>query len=133
MSAAGAALENLAGRAVSLLDASGGDLAGCFAMVPDPRDPRGVRHSLAGILAMCTAAVLCGCSSLDDVTAWVSGAGQEILAPPGCRRDALGLVTPPHPDTIIRVLALLGAQGLADHTGTYLARPLCAKVRWPSP
>jgi hypothetical protein len=59
-SAAGAALEVLAGHAVRLLGASGGDLAGCFALVPDPRDPRGVRHSLASILAMCTAAVLCG-------------------------------------------------------------------------
>lgn len=121
-SAAEAALAELAEQAVSLLDASGGDLAGCFAMVPDPRDPRGIRHSLASILAMCTAAVLCGCCSLEDVTAWVSCAGQEILAPLGCRRDALGVVTPPHPDTITRVFALLGAQGLADHAGAYLAR-----------
>ncbi len=122
VSAAGAALEELAGRAVSLLDASGGDLASCFALVPDPRDPRGIRHSLASILAACTAAVLCGCCGLDDVTAWVNSAGQEILAALGCRRDALGVATPPHPDTITRVFALLGAQGLADHAGAYLAR-----------
>ncbi|MGH3124884.1 MAG: ISAs1 family transposase [Streptosporangiaceae bacterium] len=119
---AGAALEELAARAASLLHASGGDLAGCFALVPDPRDPRGVRHSLASILAMCTAAVLSGCCSLDDVTAWVSGAGQDVLAALGCRRDARGVATPPHPDTITRVFALLGAQQLADHAGTYLAR-----------
>lgn len=54
-----------------------------------------MRHSLAAILAMCTAAVLCGCTSLDDVTAWVSAAGQEVLAAAGCRRDALGVITPP--------------------------------------
>ena len=70
VSAAGAALEELAGCAASLAGASGGDLAGCFALVPDPRDPRGIRHSLASILAACTAAVLSGCCSLDDVTAW---------------------------------------------------------------
>ncbi|MGH3231113.1 MAG: ISAs1 family transposase [Streptosporangiaceae bacterium] len=121
-SAAGAALEELAGHAVALACASAGDLAGCFALVPDPRDPRGVRHSLASILAMCTAAVLCGCCSLDDVTAWVSCAGRDVLASLGCRRDALGVITPPHPDTITRVFAGLGAQRLADNTGTYLAR-----------
>ena len=132
VSAADAALEALAGSAVSLPGASGGDLAGCFALVPDPRDPRGIRHSLASILAACTAAVLCGCCSLDDVTVWVSRAGQEILAPLGCRRDALGVATPPHPDTITRVLALLGAQGLADHTGAYLARrALAGPVTFP--
>lgn len=132
VSAAGAALEALAGRAAALLGASGGDLAGCFALIPDPRDPRGIRHSLASILAMCTAAVLCGCCSLDDVTAWVSSAGQETLAALGCRRGALGLITAPHPDTITRVFALLGAQHLADHAGAYLARrALAGPVLFP--
>src|SRR6266567_4364371 len=119
---AAAALEELAARAASLHAASGGDLLECFALVPDPRDRRGVRHCLAGILAMCTAAVLCGCSSLEDVTAWVSAAGPEILAALGCRRNALGVLTPPHPDTIVRVFAGLGAQQLADHAGACLAR-----------
>jgi len=76
----------------------------------------------AGILAMCTAAVLCGCSSLEDVTAWVSAAGQEVLAALGCRRNALGVLTLPHPDTVVRVFTGIGAQQLADHAGTYLAR-----------
>jgi predicted transposase YbfD/YdcC len=122
VSAADAALEELAAHAASLHAASGGDLLECFALVPGPRDRRGTRHSLAGILAMCTAAVLCGCTSLEDVTAWVSSAGQEILAALGCRRNALGVLTPPHPDTIVRVFTELGAQQLADHTGTCLAR-----------
>ena len=34
----------------------------------------------------------------------------EILAPFGCRGAALGIATP-HPATITRVLALLGAEG----------------------
>ena len=34
--------------------------AGVLRAVPDPRDPRGIRHSLACVLALCTAAVLCG-------------------------------------------------------------------------
>jgi hypothetical protein len=121
-SAADAALEELAARAAGLHAASGGDLLGCFALVPDPRARRGTRHSLAAILAMCTAAVLSGCGSLEDVTAWVSAADQGVLAALGCRRNALGVLTPPHPDTIVRVLAGLGAQHLADHAGACLAR-----------
>ena len=71
---------------------------------------------------MCTAAALCGCGSLEDVTAWVSSAGHEILAALGCRRNALGVITPPHPDTVVRVFTEMGAQQLADHAGAFLAR-----------
>jgi hypothetical protein len=120
-SAADAAPEALAARAARLRAASG-DLLACFALVPDPRDRRGIRHSLASILAMCTAAVLCGCSSLEDVTARVRAAGPEVLAALGCRRSALGALTPPHPDTIVRVFTDLGARQLADHAGACLAR-----------
>ena len=141
VSAAGAALEELASRAASLHAASGGDLAGCFALVPDPRERRGIRHSLASILAMCTAAVLCGCSSLEDVTAWVSSAGHQTLAALGCRRNAAGVITPPHPDTIVRVFTGLSAGELAGHAGAYLAGraglgpavfPVAAPARLPA-
>src|ERR1035441_10469519 len=130
--AAEAALGELAARAASLHAASGGDLLECFALVPDPRDPRGIRHSLPGILAMCTAAVLCGCTSLEDVTAQVASAGQETLAALGCRRNAPGICAPPHPDTIARVFTLLSAQDLAGHAGAYLAcRVLPGPVTFP--
>ncbi len=120
--AAEAAFEVLVTHAVSLHAAAGGDLLSCFAAVPDPRSRRGIRHSLAGILAMCTAAVLCGCASLDDVTAWVGAADHGVLGALGCRRNALGLITPPHPETVTRVFAELGAQALAGHAGVFLAR-----------
>jgi len=106
--AADAALAELAAHAVSLHAASGGDLLWCFESVPDPRERRGIRHSLASILGMCTAAVLCGCTSLDDITAWVSSADRGVLAALGCRRNALGVLTPPHPETVTRVVAELG-------------------------
>ncbi|MGH3847284.1 MAG: ISAs1 family transposase [Pseudonocardiaceae bacterium] len=122
VSAVEAAVGELVAHAVSLRAASGGDLLGCFASVPDPRDPRGIRHSLAGILAMCTAAVLCGCVSLEDITAWVGSADRGVLAALGCRRDAVGILTPPHPETVSRVFAELGAQALAGHAGVFLAR-----------
>jgi predicted transposase YbfD/YdcC len=124
--AAEAALGELAARAAGLHAASGGSLLECFAAVPDPRDPRGVRHSLASVLAMCTAAALCGCTSLEDVTAWVGSAGPQVLAALGCRRNALGVCVPPHPDTIVRVFTLISAQDLADHAGELLARGAAA-------
>ncbi len=47
---------------------------------------------------------------------------QEVLAAAGARRNALGARVAPHPDTVVRVLSALGAQGVADHAGAYLAR-----------
>ncbi len=134
--AAEAALGELAVRAASLHAASGGNLLACFGCVPDPRDPRGVRHCLASILAMCTAAAVCGCTSLEDVTAWVLAADPQVLAVLGCRRNGLGICVPPHPDTIVRVFTLISAQQLADHAGEFLARraaagPVTFPVRGP--
>lgn len=130
---AGLALEELAAHAATLLAASGGDLLACFAAVPDPRDRRGIRHQLAPVLAMCTAAVLCGNSTLEDVTAWVSAADQHVLAALGCRRNGLGVCVPPHPDTVVRVFTALSAQQLADHAGQFLAgRAAAGPVRFPA-
>ena len=115
-------LEELCAHAAGLRAASGGNLLECFAGMPGPRDPRGIRHLLAPVLAMCTAAALCGNTCIEDVTAWVQHASQEVLAACGCRRGPLGVCTPPHPDTIVRVFTALSAQALADHAGAYLAR-----------
>jgi predicted transposase YbfD/YdcC len=120
--AAEEALGELASRAAALRAASGGNLLECFAGVPDPRDPRGIRHSLAAVLALCTGAVLCGNTAVEDVTAWVHAAPQEVLAAAGCRRSAPGVRVPPHPDTVVRLFTALGAQALASHAGAYLAR-----------
>ena len=115
------ALGELASRAAALRAASGGCLAECFAAVPEPRDRRGIRHSLACVLVLCTAAVLPGCTTLADVTAWVHAAPREVLAAAGARRNALGILVAPHPDTVVRVLSALGAQALARQAGAYLA------------
>jgi predicted transposase YbfD/YdcC len=119
-SAAEAAVAVLVSRAVALRQASGGGLLECFAAIPDPRRKRGIRHTLPTILGLAVAAVLSGQVSLADITAWIAGADQELLAALGCRRGASGRCTPPHPDTIERVFSALGAQGLADQTGAYL-------------
>jgi DDE_Tnp_1-associated/Transposase DDE domain len=116
------ALGELAVRAAALAAASGGSLLECFAAVPDPRDPRGIRHSLPSVLALCTAAVLRGNTAVEDVTAWVHAAPQEVLAAAGARQNALGARVAPHPETVVRVFTALGAQGVAHHAGAYLAR-----------
>ena len=114
-----AAVAVLIGRAAALHRASDGDLAGCFAVVPDPRRRRGIRHPLPVILGLAVAAVLAGCAALADITAWISCAPPELLAALDPRPGTAGR-RPPHPDTVERVFALLGAQALADHTGAYL-------------
>ena len=105
--AAGETLGELVCRAAALAAASGGNLLECFAAVPDPRDPRGIRHSLPCVLALCLAAVLCGNTAIEDVTAWVHHAPQEILAAARARRNALGIGRRP-PDTVVRIFAELG-------------------------
>lgn len=111
-------------HAAALHQVSGGRLLECFAAIPDPRDKRGIRHALAVILGLCTASVLAGCVTLTEITGWIVAADQALLAGLGCRRGAEGRCQPPHPDTVEQVLALLGAQGLADQMGgTWPARP----------
>ena len=130
--AAEEALAELVSRAAALAAASGGNLLECFAAVPDPRDPRGIRHSLPSVLTLCTAAVLCGNTAIEDVTAWVHHAPQDVLAAAGARRNALGIRVAPHPETVVRILADLGAQALAGHAGAYLAlRALPGPVTCP--
>ncbi len=130
--AAGEALAELVSLAAALAAASGGNLLECFAAVPDPRDPRGIRHSLPSVLTLCTAAVLCGNTSIEDVTAWVHHAPLDVLAAAGARRNALGMYVAPHPETVVRIFADLGAHVLASHAGAYLAlRALPGPVACP--
>ncbi|MDB1088743.1 transposase family protein [Streptomyces sp. ACA25] len=57
-----------------------------LAAVPDPRDPRGVRHSLVAVLALTACAVLPGAKSLLAVGEWVADAPPAVLERLGSRQ-----------------------------------------------
>lgn len=92
-------------------------LTDVFAQVPDPRDPRGVRHPLSGLLAVASAAVAAGAASLVAIGEWVADAGQEALQRlgigPGGRR--------PSESTIRRTLAVVDADDLDRRLGAWAA------------
>ena len=52
----------------------------CLARVPDPRDPRGVRHTLTSLLLAAVAAVLAGARSFTAIGEWVADAPPQVLA-----------------------------------------------------
>jgi predicted transposase YbfD/YdcC len=109
----------LVAMAAVCAEVSGEGLLECFARVPDPRDPRGVRHSLSTILGLATAAVAAGQVLLVEITSWISAADQGLLAAMGCRRNGLGMFVAPHKDTVERVFAVLGAQDLAAQVSAH--------------
>ncbi len=130
--AAERAIGALAARAVMLAAASGGSVLDCFARIRDPRDPRGIRHSLPCVLFLVTAALLSGRTLLEDVTAWITHAEPEVLAAAGAYRGRHGNLVAPHKKTVTRVLGMLGAQALADGTAAFLAARLPAgPARFP--
>jgi len=49
-----------------------GHLLELLATVPDPRDPRGVRYPLAGILAVAVTAVMAGARSFAAIGEWAA-------------------------------------------------------------
>jgi predicted transposase YbfD/YdcC len=60
-----------------------------LAWVPDPRDPRGVRHSLSSLLGAAVAAALTGASSLAAVSEWIGDVSDHVLQVLGIRYDPL--------------------------------------------
>ncbi|MET8352490.1 transposase family protein [Micromonospora sp. NPDC005206] len=54
--------------------------------VPDPRDPRGVRYPLAGLLTVAVCAVLAGASSFAAITDWLHDLDEQARARLGFTR-----------------------------------------------
>lgn len=98
------------------------DLLERLAQIPDPRDPRGVRHPLVTILAQTACAVLAGARSLLAVGEWAADSTPELLERLGIRVDPL---FPKHSwpaeSTIRRLLARVDANALDRAVGAWLA------------
>ncbi len=124
------ALEQLAGVPAGErgpLAAGCPSLAECLSQIPDPRDPRGVRHSLTSLLLAAVAAVLAGARSFAAIGEWVADAPPQVLAVLGIRRDPLtGRFEPPDEATVRRVLERVDADALDAAVGSWLAAQLAA-------
>ena len=98
-----------------------------LARVPDPRDPRGVRHTLTSLLMTAVAAVLAGARSFTAVGEWVADAPPQVLAALGVRYDPLTRrFESPGEATIRRVLEAADADALDAAVGSWLEARLQA-------
>src|SRR5215217_8244254 len=97
-------------------------------MLPDPRDRRGRRHTLASVLAVSAAAVAAGARSVTAIAEWATDAPWPILAALGVRCDPLTRrCHVPGEATIRRVLARVDGDAVDAAVGAWLAdrlRPL---------
>ena len=119
-----AALEQLSRLPASdraLLPGQCPGLAEYLERVPDPRNRRGVRHSLTSLSMAAVAAVLAGATSFTAVGEWVADAPPQVLAALGVRRDPLARrFVPPDEATIRRVLEAADADALDAAAGSWL-------------
>jgi predicted transposase YbfD/YdcC len=94
--------------------------------VPDPRDPRGVRYPLAGLLTVAVCAVLAGASSFAAITDWLHDLDESARARLGFTRGV------PAGTTVWRLLTRLDAAVLATVLAGWLrarARPVAPRRR----
>lgn len=103
-----------------------------LAEVPDPRDPRGVRHRLAVVLALTACAVLAGATSLLAVGEWIADAPEYVLEQIGTGPDPLlPRRVLPAETTVRRLLARIDGDALDLAVGSWLAdrRPKATGLR----
>jgi predicted transposase YbfD/YdcC len=113
------------------------DLLRYLAALPDPRDRRGLRHDLAGVLAVAVCAVLAGAKSLSAIGEWAADAPPDVLVSLGIRRDPLtGVVRAPDEATVRRVLTGIDADALDAAVGAWLQAvrtpPVAGRTSWPA-
>ncbi|MEH0628462.1 transposase family protein [Streptomyces stelliscabiei] len=93
-----------------------------LAEVPDPRDPRGVRHRLAVVLALTACAVLAGATSLLAVSEWIADAPAHVLEQVGAHPDPLlPRRVLPAEATVRRLLTRVDGDALDRAVGRWLA------------
>jgi hypothetical protein len=77
-------------------DPMGRGLLAAFATVPDPRLPRGRRHPLPAVLALATAAMLCGARSLYAIAQWGRLQPPEVVRALGFTRERTPAISTLH-------------------------------------
>ncbi|MFE5096173.1 ISAs1 family transposase [Streptomyces sp. NPDC056638] len=93
-------------------------LAEVLEALPDPRRRHGRRYRLGALLAVCTLAVLGGCTTLTSIARFAAGMPSEL-------RARLGLGTAvPRACTLGRLLARIDADALDQAVGHWLADQL---------
>ncbi|MFJ8551241.1 transposase family protein [Streptomyces sp. NPDC093676] len=91
-----------------------------LAEVPDPRDPRGVRHALAVVLALAACAVLARATSLLAVGEWIADAPPQVLERLGVRPDpVLPRRLVPAETTVRRLLARAAERHDSDYCSPF--------------
>jgi hypothetical protein len=95
-----------------------------FRPIPDPRRRQGRRHPLASVLAIATAAVLCGARGYKAITDWAKALSPQALARFRCRycdghyqRPSAGIIR----DLLIRVDPVALDQALQRWSAHYSA------------
>jgi predicted transposase YbfD/YdcC len=92
-----------------------------LAGLPDPRDRRGCRHGLVGVLAVAVCAVLAGARSFAAIGEWAADAPARVLRSLGVRPDPLtGVVTAPDEATVRRILTAIDGDALDTAVGAWL-------------
>ena len=107
---------------VPVTDGEQHGLLHALSKVPDPRDPRGIRYPLSGLLTVAVCAVLAGASSFAAIADWLHDLDKHA-------RDQLGFDVVPASTTLWRLLTRLDADLLA----TVLAGWLTTRTRPPAP
>jgi len=120
-------------RTMSALDLNRLDLdspAGLLARleaVPDPRDPRGVRHRLAVILALATLATLRGATSLTAIGELAAELPEEALGRLSCRvSPSTKRPIAPEESTIRRTLKVVDANAVDVVVNAWIAEQVRA-------
>jgi predicted transposase YbfD/YdcC len=105
-----------------------------LAKLPDPRDRRGLRHELVGVLAVAVCAVLAGAKSFTAIGEWAADAAPSVLRALGVRADPLtGVVQAPDEATVRRLLTAIDADALDAAVGAWLVTlPSAPAVQPPS-
>ena len=89
--------------------------------LPDHRKPRGIRHPLSSILAVCVAAMLSGCHNATEIAEWAADLSQDALARLSVRRSPqTGRPVPPSEPTVRRTLHAIDNQALDRLVGEVL-------------